>query len=105
LRKKPEIRYKPEQSLVGLPDVQLKILTALSASVKPGGVLLYSTCTILKRENEDVIYEFLQKNPRFSLEDFTLPGVGRAEQGKITLLPHIHGTDGFFICKLRRNGN
>jgi len=103
IRKKPEIRYKTREEIEDLPDIQGKILSALSDCVKPGGVLLYSTCTILRCENEDVVDRFLEEDGRFELEAFTLPHIGRVESGMITLWPHIHGTDGFFICKLRRN--
>jgi len=102
IRKKPDIRYKPEKETAGLPDIQKRILASLSTYVSPGGTLLYSTCTTLKRENEDVVEWFLDGNGQFSLEGFTLPGVGNVESGMITLWPHIHGTDGFFICKLKR---
>jgi len=100
IRKKPDIRYKSEQDTVGLPDVQKQILTALSTYVKPGGVLLYSTCTVLMRENEGVIERFLSENSQFSKQGFSLPGVGYVDSGELTLWPHIHGTDGFYICKL-----
>jgi len=102
IRKKPEIRYKSEQDITGLPDIQKQILSSLSQYVKPGGTLLYSTCTVLRRENESVIERFLSENKHFSAEGFSLPGAGRVDSGMITLWPHINGTDGFFICKLRR---
>ena len=103
IRKKPDIRYKDEKQLMELPDIQLAILKNTSTYVKAGGTLLYSTCTILERENKDVITAFLADNPQFKLEPFTLPTpVGEAKDGMITLLPHLHGTDGFFICKLRK---
>ena len=102
IKKKPEIRYKTEQEIAGLPDVQKQILTTLSEYVKPGGVLLYSTCTVLRRENEDVVEWFLSRNNSFALADFELPGIGNIREGKITLWPHIHKTDGFFICKMER---
>jgi 16S rRNA (cytosine967-C5)-methyltransferase len=102
IRKKPEIRYKSEPDTVGLPDIQKRILSALSEYVKPGGVLMYSTCTVLKRENEDIIKWFLSENGQFSTEVFSLPGVGEVQGGMTTLWPHIHGTDGFFICKLKK---
>jgi 16S rRNA (cytosine967-C5)-methyltransferase len=79
------------------------MINNLSAYVKPGGVLLYATCTLLKRENEDVVTRFLAQHSNFALIPFTLPGpVGRVETGMVTLWPHIHGTDGFFMAKLRR---
>ena len=103
IRKKPEIRYKEQDSLTCLPEIQLKILTCLSQYVKPGGTLLYSTCTILKNENEDVINRFLENNNNYKLDAFTLPKFGDVNNGMITLWPHVHETDGFFICKLRRD--
>lgn len=104
IRKKPDIRYKDLKELEKLPQVQKRIIDQLCQYVKPGGVLLYSTCTILKRENEDVICWFLEQHPEFSLEPFALPtGFHDKETGMLTLLPSVHGTDGFFICKLRRN--
>ena len=103
IRKKPEIRYKKREELKALPELQLRILENLANYVKPGGVLLYSTCTLLKRENEDVIETFLESSEKFKPEPFLLPGPHiQADTGMITLWPHIHGTDGFFICKLRR---
>jgi len=103
IRRKPDIRYKNESDIARLPDLQKTILKELSLQVKPGGVLLYSTCTVLKRENEEVVDWFLQDNKHFKTEGFTIPGAGSVPEGKITLFPHIHGTDGFFICKLRKS--
>ncbi len=102
IRKKPEIRYKGLEELKGLPDIQLEILKNVSDYVKPGGVLIYSTCTILKQENEGVVHRFIKEDDRFELEPFTLPGAIGKIDGMITLYPHTHRTDGFFICKLRR---
>jgi 16S rRNA (cytosine967-C5)-methyltransferase len=103
IRKKPEIRYHDPERLKELPEIQKRILSNVSAYVKPGGVLIYSTCTLLRRENEDVVHDFMGAHPEYELEPFVLPDpVGAAEKGMITLWPHIHGTDGFFIAKLRR---
>jgi 16S rRNA (cytosine967-C5)-methyltransferase len=103
IRKKPEIRYKQEADILKLPALQADILSNLSAYVKPGGVLLYSTCTLLPRENQGVVTPFLETHKDFSREPFELPGpVGRVEAGAVTLWPQLLGTDGFFICKLRR---
>ena len=101
IRKKPEIRYKDEKELFGLPKIQLDILSNLSGYVKKGGTLLYSTCTILKRENEDVVKAFLELHPEFYTEDFTLP-IGSSQNGQITLWPQKYGTDGLFICKMKK---
>ena len=105
IRKKPDIRYKDITQTEELPRIQLQILEGVSGCVKPGGTLLYSTCTILKRENESVVRDFLAAHSEFSAETFELPGIGTVPEGMITLFPHIHGTDGFFICKLRKNND
>ena len=103
IRKKPDIRYKDPEPLAGLPEIQKAILDNAQRYVRPGGVLLYSTCTVLCRENEQVAEDFLARHPDFKGEDFTLPGaIGTSEGGMMTLWPHRHGTDGFFICKLRK---
>lgn len=103
IRKKPDIRYKDKDTLGGLPPVQLQILKNICRYVKPGGVLLYSTCTLIKAENEYVVSQFLKENPMFEPSPFSLPcPEGEAESGMITLYPHIHDTDGFFICKMKR---
>ncbi|MGI5928068.1 16S rRNA (cytosine(967)-C(5))-methyltransferase RsmB [Pseudoflavonifractor sp.] len=104
IRKKPDIRYKDPEPLAGLPEVQSAILDNVATYVKPGGVLLYATCTLLERENGDVVRGFLDRNKDFTLEKFQLPEpLGRADNGMFTFWPQRHGTDGFFIAKLRRN--
>ena len=91
IRRKPEIKYKKRTAEIDLlPRKQLEILTASSSYVKPGGVLVYSTCTINPHENQEVIVEFLRKNPKFKKEE------------AIQLFPNVNGTDGFFICKMRK---
>lgn len=103
IRKKPEIRYKPLEDSASMPAMQAAILENLSQYVKPGGVIVYSTCTVLERENEDVVKAFLRAHAEFSAEGFTLPNGETAADGYITFWPDIHGTDGFFVSKLRRN--
>ena len=102
IRKKPDIRYKDPEPLKGLPQVQRDILSNVARYVRPGGTLLYATCTLLKRENEDVVECFLKENLDFSLEPFALPGPVGETEGMVTLWPHRHGTDGFFIARLHR---
>ena len=105
IRKKPDIRYKDPKPQEDLPQVQQAILENAAGYVKAGGVLMYSTCTILPRENGEVVSAFLEKHPEFVREAFELPGAaGRVEAGEITLWPQVHQTDGFFICKLRKVG-
>ena len=105
IRKKPDIRYKDLTQMEGLPAVQRRILNNQAAYVRPGGVLLYSTCTILRRENEQIVEDFLRNHSEFSLERFELPGDISSGNGMLTLLPCDHGTDGFFIAKLRRSAS
>lgn len=102
IRKKPDIRYKDPAPLEQLPTVQQAILENVSRYVRPGGVLLYSTCTLLQRENEDVVSAFLADHRPFALEPFSLPGPVGACSGMVTLWPQRHGTDGFFVAKLSR---
>ena len=103
IRKKPDIRYKDPKPLEGLPRVQKAILDNVCRYVRPGGVLLYATCTLLERENEDVVQAFLDKHKDFTLERFQVPGdFEGAREGMVTCWPHRHGTDGFFFAKLRR---
>lgn len=104
IRKKPDIRFKEETDLSDLPAIQYDILCNVSRFVKPGGTLLYSTCTVREIENENVCRCFLSENRDFQTDSFTLPGpAGEVPSGMLTLWPHIHGTDGFFICKMKRS--
>ena len=103
IRKKPDIRYNDPASMEDLPQLQLAILRNQSRYVKKGGVLLYSTCTLLRRENEDVVAAFLAENDEFYLEPLRLPAPFPAnESGMLTLVPGEYDTDGFFISRLRR---
>lgn len=102
IRKKPEIRRKTEEELKGLADIQLAILSQLSEYLKPGGTLLYSTCTVLKEENEGVVGRFLEKNDNFTLCPFE-SGKIKSDSGMYTFWPNVDGTDGFFAAKLIRN--
>lgn len=102
IRKKPEIRYKDPAEIEQLPALQAKILQNCAQYVRPGGTLVYSTCTILQRENDDVVRAFLAQNPEFATEAWSHPVCGERADGMVTLLPPVHDTDGFFIAKLRR---
>jgi 16S rRNA (cytosine967-C5)-methyltransferase len=92
VRRKPEIKYKEHTDEMDLlPKKQLTILTASSSYVKPGGTLVYSTCTINPNENEKVTDAFVKRNPSFKKVERTL------------LLPNVNGTDGFFICVMKKD--
>lgn len=101
LAKKPELRYKNPEESASLPKIQRDILNNACKYLKSGGTLIYSTCTILPEENEKNIEQFLSSHPDFTLEPWKIGNIV-AESGMITLLPHIHKTDGFFIAKLKR---
>lgn len=109
IRRKPEIRYKPLSETVTLPELQLKILTRSAELVRPGGVLQYSTCTLRKEENEQVVAAFLESHPEFKPRILPLPwcfeALEQAPGHYITLFPHIHHTDGFFIASFERREN
>lgn len=106
LQKKPEIRYKDPQDWAGLPELQYDILENVSRYLCPGGVLLYSTCTLRERENEAVTARFLSAHPEFHREGFPLPGpMGEVTAGEATLWPQRLGTDGFYLCKLQKEGS
>lgn len=89
ISKKPEIKYKKlDEELKNLPHIQLKILENSSKYLKENGILIYSTCTINKMENEEVVKKFLNRNHEFKLKK------------EILLLPYKDDTDGFFIAKI-----
>ncbi len=104
--KKPDLRHKEEEDILSLPQMGLSILTASSTYLKKGGEMIFSTCTLLKDENERTVEAFLKDNPEFIPVDFEIKGknglVLSSRCGMLTLLPHVTETDGFFIAKLRR---
>jgi len=102
LAKKPELRYKDPDVSQALPKIQRNILETACRYVKSGGVLVYSTCTILPEENENNIHAFLADHAEFSLSPFSA-GNFDCPEGMVTLFPHIHKTDGFFIARLCKN--
>ena len=103
IRKKPDIRYKNLAEMKDLPELQLKILKNQANYVRPGGLLLYSTCTLVRAENEGVVEAFLKARPDFVTEKLPLPAPFPAnESGMLALVPGEYDTDGFFICRLRR---
>lgn len=108
LRRKPEIRYKTDTNIDILTNLQYSILCMSAKCLPTGGVLVYSTCTLRRCENHDIVRRFLSEHPEFSGEEIILPeGIERVvdeESHCLTLLPGFCGTDGFFISKLRRTG-
>ncbi len=108
IRRKPDIKWNKKRAhYKELAKIQKRILKNAATYVKPGGYLLYCTCTIMPWENQDVIEDFLHGEPGYRLWDFSraLPdklAKGNAKKGYLQLFPNVHGTDGFFICKLKR---
>lgn len=110
IRRKPEIRYniKNEEDLISnkLKKLQYEILKTTASKVKPGGTLVYSTCTLNPEENGKNATNFLKENENFKPIPIKLPnGVKRGieePENHLTLFPHINGTDGFFIALFKR---
>jgi 16S rRNA (cytosine967-C5)-methyltransferase len=106
LRSRPDLRWRANpEAIVELSALQRRLLAAGAAATAPGGVLVYSVCTISRAESEDVIDEFLREHRDFSAEDLGSehPDWRYDRDGRfLQLLPHRDGTDGFFIGRLRR---
>ena len=103
IRRKPEIRLKSREELKALPDIQLKILLNAANYVRPDGVLVYSTCSLNREENDRAVEAFLAE--RIDFVPDPLPGIfsGLTDEGyKVTLMPHKGDYDGFFIARMRR---
>ena len=93
LQSRPDIRWRSSpRSVATLAGIQKVILAAGAAATAPGGVLVYSVCTISQAESEGVVGAMLVEHPEFALEQ------------RVALMPHVDGTDGFFIARLRRSG-
>lgn len=99
IRRKPEIKYKNLEELKNLPDMQYKILEISSKYLQPGGILLYSTCTLNKKENEGVLLKFLEQNSEF--EGVPLPAFLGVDGFYLTLCGS-EDTDGFFIGTIKK---
>ena len=103
IRKKPDIRYKDLAAIHELPALQSAILENVARYVKPGGLLMYSTCTLVQAENEGMVEEFLRSHPDFMTEPLPLPvPFPKNESGMLALVPGEFDTDGFFIARMRR---
>lgn len=109
LRKKPEIRWNTSyDDIIKLNKIQYSIIKNASKYVKKGGSLVYSTCTITREENENIVERFIKENNNFSMEDISqfVPSGFKSDtskQGFIKLFPNLNKTDGFFIAKFIRN--
>ena len=96
---KPDVMLsRKESDIASLSALQAQILETSSKYVKVGGYLNYSTCTVFKQENDEVVNAFLKSHPEYEL----IKGKGAGEDGFLRLFPHESGCDGFFVAKLRR---
>lgn len=106
MAKKQDIRNKKEADISRLPELQELLLAKSSLYLKRGGVLVYSTCTLRRAENEEAVKRFLDSNPGFSPLDFHFEGKGErlsSKGGCLTIFPGQAGYDGFFIARLMKN--
>ncbi|MBQ7455435.1 MAG: 16S rRNA (cytosine(967)-C(5))-methyltransferase RsmB [Clostridia bacterium] len=104
---KPDVKYRhTAESVVLLCDTQAKLLDTCCRYVRPGGTLVYSTCSMLKDENERQIARFLAAHPEFRIAPLpaTIPEALRAQAGScgLQLLPHRDGIEGFFVARMER---
>jgi 16S rRNA (cytosine967-C5)-methyltransferase len=109
LRRRPEIKWRRRaEDLPAAQALQRELLDGTAAAVAPGGLVVYSTCSLEPEETDEVIGWFLDRHPEFSLDD---PGAGGgplaalADGGVVRAWPHRHETDGFFVARLRRSGS
>ena len=106
LQSRPDVRWRKTPAMIEeLTVAQRRLLDAAAARVRPGGTLVYSTCTISPRENERLVEQFAAARPDFELDDLgsELPQYRHPSARRfLQVLPHRHGTDGFFIARLRR---
>ncbi|MDB4898156.1 MAG: hypothetical protein JWN15_4418 [Firmicutes bacterium] len=109
LARRPDARWRKQPGDIDeLVPIQQAILESAAEALKPGGTLVYSTCTIQPRENQELVAAFVANHPEFRFDDirpYLPPGLAAAAgDGWVQLLPHIHGTDGFFIARLKKQG-
>lgn len=117
LKRKPDIKWQKEkEDIVEISKIQWKILNTCSKYLKEGGNLVYSTCSILKEENENMIYKFLEKHPEFEIQKIILSNNNKIEKDNRNYFEKFlekdgflqvyqnEETDGFFICKLKKKG-
>lgn len=108
IRRKPDIKYKENiTDFSEILTVQKKILNTAKKYLKPGGIMVYSTCTVNPAENLDMINSFLKENPDFKIDPIKSQHItgemkNRAETGVIEVFPHTDNSDGFFVCRLKK---
>lgn len=111
LRRNPDLKWRfDETELARVNEVQGNVLRAAARLLRPGGRLVYATCSLLARENQQVVERFLAENPEFAAvsagEILAAQGIDVDQAGRFApyfvMLPHLHGTDGFFAAVIER---
>lgn len=110
MRRKPEIKYqKKAEDITALSHIQNSILEHVSSLLKPGGTLVYSTCTLSPQENQQVIQHFLAANPTFKIDPIVADGKLQSSsittEGFVQIWPDQYQTDGFFIARLKKHNS
>ena len=104
IRKRAELRWSMSPEIVkNLAELQKQLLCEAARLVKPGGVLVYSTCTLLNEENREVVLDFLKKFPQFIRDELpvSIPDEVRTQDGWIEVWPDLHQMDGAFVARLK----
>ncbi len=102
IRRKPEIKYKKPEDFERLPQIQYDILETSSKYVKQDGVLVYSTCTLSRTENDEVVDRFLKEHCEFSSCELGEAFGNDRHKSRLTFTPYKYDSDGFFVAKFRR---
>ncbi|MBQ3095675.1 MAG: 16S rRNA (cytosine(967)-C(5))-methyltransferase RsmB [Clostridia bacterium] len=100
--KKPDLRYKNPDDFETLQELQHQIARNAVRYLKPGGRMVYSTCTLRSAENGEVVSTLLNEHPDLVRVPFRISERFASESGEITMLPHVHGTDGFYFSILEK---
>lgn len=103
LRRKPDIKYNKETAdFTSLQEIQLEILGSVCQTLRKGGIITYSTCTIVSEENFQVIEAFLESHPEFEQVKLEHECKDILKDGCILITPELYGSDGFFISQFRK---
>jgi 16S rRNA (cytosine967-C5)-methyltransferase len=110
VRRNPDLKFRQSpESVAEMRVKQASILRAAATLVKPGGRLVYATCSLLSEENEDIVASFLSDHPEFGSlncsELLKQHGIAADAGEHLRLWPHVHGTDGFFAAVMERQKN